>query len=100
MIQVLPPCHRIGDGPHSLQPLQCLHSRFQQTLCARRHSPPQLEHWVELYALRRYGTATPPAVVCAWQTLAATVYSCLDGAVDHVRPCCPLWRSSIGMEDS
>lgn len=44
---------------------------------------------MELYAQRRYGTATPPAVVHAWQTLAATVYSCLDGAVDHVRYCCP-----------
>jgi Alpha-N-acetylglucosaminidase (NAGLU) C-terminal domain len=40
---------------------------------------------VELYAQRRYGADTPPAVVCAWQTLAATVYSCLDGTVDHVR---------------
>ena len=44
---------------------------------------------MELYAQRRYGTATPPAVVHAWQTLAATVYSCLDGAVDHVRIRCP-----------
>lgn len=40
---------------------------------------------MEQYAKRRYGLATPPSATAAWQTLAATVYSCLDGAVDHVR---------------
>lgn len=37
------------------------------------------------YAQRRYGADAPPSVASAWQTLVATVYSCLDGTVDHVR---------------
>lgn len=82
------------DGPRLRRPqppVHCILTLKHRFAC--RHSAPQLEHWVELYAQRRYGTATPPAVVHAWQTLAATVYSCLDGAVDHVRACCPPCRS-------
>ncbi len=64
----------------SLAPLQMIapHDRC-------RHSPPKLEAWVAQYAQRRYGADAPPSVASAWQTLVATVYSCLDGTVDHVR---------------
>ena len=40
---------------------------------------------MDQYVGRRYGAGAPPAVAACWRTLAATVYSCLDGTVDHVR---------------
>lgn len=35
------------------------------------------------YARQRYGPATPPAALQAWQLLAATVYNAQDGHINH-----------------
>ena len=41
--------------------------------------------WVQRYARRRYGPATPPAAGAAWQLLLESVYNSTDLHNDHKR---------------
>jgi len=50
---------------------------------ARRSEPIELRPWVQRYARRRYGPATPPAAGAAWQLLLETVYNSTDLHNDH-----------------
>ena len=43
-----------------------------------------MQDWVAGYVRRRYGPATPPAALQAWQILLDTVYTCRDLHNDHV----------------
>lgn len=65
----------------------------QRIVWLARHTAPDLREWMAQYAHRRYGvnqqaggnTAVADNVGDAWRLLADSVYSCLDGVVDHVR---------------
>ncbi|KAK9837149.1 hypothetical protein WJX81_006355 [Elliptochloris bilobata] len=50
---------------------------------AFRSEPVELRPWVERYARRRYGPATPPSAGEAWQLLLESVYNSTDLHNDH-----------------
>ena len=58
-----------------------LWSRHYIDLC--RSEPIELRPWVERYARRRYGPATPPSAGAAWQLLLESVYNSTDLHNDH-----------------
>ena len=49
----------------------------------RRSEAIELRPWVQHYARRRYGPATPPAAGAAWQLLLESVYNSTDLHNDH-----------------
>ena len=49
----------------------------------RRSEAIELRPWVQQYARRRYGPATPPSAGAAWQLLLESVYNSTDLHNDH-----------------
>lgn len=70
-----------STGPQALVACICLMERLAAP--ARRSEPIELRPWVQRYARRRYGPATPPAAGAAWQLLLETVYNSTDLHNDH-----------------
>lgn len=76
------------DAPH-----ECARWIAKRMIWLARHTAPELREWMAEYAHRRYGvtqqgegnSAVAANVGAAWRLLADSVYSCVDGVVDHVR---------------
>lgn len=50
-----------------------------------RREAVEIDGWIIAYARRRYGTATPPAALVAWEILLRSVYNATDDHTDHSR---------------